>query len=154
MLIFCAKAVQTMADFLKVSISGNVDAMLEHLTQELQENVARAGAQAMAQIVYDAARQNAPVGTVTRRFKSGREIKPGALKAAIYQVFSEDRSNNGVKTYHVGWNRKKAPHGHLIEFGTSRMPARPFLYPAFEQNKAQLVNAASTKMAEKLKEIK
>ena len=144
-----------MADFLKVSVTGNIDAALDRFTSEIQSKVARAGAQEMAQVVYEAAKQNAPVGDTVRVKKgSGRVIRPGALRDSIYQVFSLDNSNDNLKTYHVGWNRKKAPHGHLIEFGTSRMAARPFLYPAYEQNKGRLIEAANAKMAQVLKEIK
>lgn len=143
-----------MADFLTVSVSGNLDVALDKFATEIQEKVARAGAQQMAQVVYEAAKQNAPVGDTDRVKKaSGRVIRPGALRDSIYQVFSQDNSNSSLKTYHVGWNRKKAPHGHLIEFGTSRMAARPFLYPAYEQNQGRLIDAANAKMAEVLKGI-
>jgi HK97 gp10 family phage protein len=35
-------------------------------------------------------------------------------------------------------DRKKAPHAHLHEYGTSRMPARPFQRPAFDQSKSEI----------------
>jgi HK97 gp10 family phage protein len=148
-----------MADFLKVSVTGNIDAALDRFTSEIQSKVARAGAQEMAQVVYEAAKQNAPETTDARYSKGGKNggghlILPGALKKAVYQVFSTDNSSDSLKTYHVGWNHKKAPHGYWVEFGNSKMPARPFLYPAYEQNKGRLVDAANSKMAQVLKEIK
>nr|WP_193569955.1 HK97 gp10 family phage protein [Luteibacter jiangsuensis] len=41
----------------------------------------------------------------------------GLLKGAIYLAFKDDRSNNDHVTYSITWNAKKAPHGHLVEFG-------------------------------------
>ena len=41
----------------------------------------------------------------------------GLLSHAMYLVYSEAKSGNGIFTYTVSWNATKAPHGHLIEFG-------------------------------------
>jgi HK97 gp10 family phage protein len=32
-----------------------------------------------------------------------------------------------------------APHGHLVEFGTKRMPARPYLYPAAQRARKRVL---------------
>lgn len=71
------------------------------------EAAARPAAQAGSQVLYDEVKRN--VGALGR--------KTGNLDASIYQVFSRDNSRAGVAQYHVSWNRKKAPHGHLVEFG-------------------------------------
>lgn len=68
---------------------------------------ARPAAQAGAQVFYDRVKAN--VG------KLGR--KTGNLQRSIYQVFSQDNSSLGRAQYHVSWNNKKAPHGHLVEYG-------------------------------------
>ena len=71
------------------------------------EEAARPAAQAGAQVFYDRAKANvAKLGKVT-----------GSLDSSIYQVFSQDNSGKGRAQYHVSWNRKKAPHGHLVEYG-------------------------------------
>lgn len=68
---------------------------------------ARPAAQAGAQVFYDKAKANATrLGRVT-----------GNLAASIYQVYSRDNSPKGVAQYHISWNHKKAPHGHLVEYG-------------------------------------
>ncbi|MCX7177698.1 MAG: HK97 gp10 family phage protein [Proteobacteria bacterium] len=130
-----------MGEFFSVKMSGNLDAALEQFAARAKD-LAAVGAQAMAQAVYDDAK-------ATTAFKD----KTGKLRAAIYQVHSRDKSVHGRHEYHVSWNRNKAPHGHLVEFGTSRAPAHPFLYPAFDQNKGRLVDVANTAMAAKLKEV-
>jgi hypothetical protein len=41
----------------------------------------------------------------------------GNLDKAIYQAFSPENSGQGVAEYHISWNAKTAPHGHLLENG-------------------------------------
>lgn len=80
------------------------------LQQDLQAfgDAARPAAQAGAQVLYDEVRRNVA--------RIGR--KTGNLAASIYQAYSEDNSTPGGRaTYHVSWNARKAPHGHLVEFG-------------------------------------
>lgn len=68
---------------------------------------ARPAAQAGAEVLYQRVRSNvARLGT-----------KTGKLASAIYQAYSKDNSGEGVAEYHVSWNARKAPHGHLVEYG-------------------------------------
>jgi hypothetical protein len=68
---------------------------------------ARPAAQAGAQVLYDQVKANvARLRKVT-----------GNLDRAIYQAFSERDSATGRATYAISWNKKKAPHGYLVEFG-------------------------------------
>jgi len=67
----------------------------------------RPAAQAGAQVLYEAVKRNvAALGQET-----------GNLQRAIYQAYSKDRSQGGKEVYHISWNARKAPHGHLVEFG-------------------------------------
>ena len=69
---------------------------------------ARPAAQAGAQVLYDEVRRNV----------AGIKRHTGNLAASIYQAYSADNSMAGGRaTYHVSWNARKAPHGHLVEFG-------------------------------------
>lgn len=149
------------------SFSMSVDLRsLESAIQGMQTKVqasARPAAQAAAQVLYEHARQNAAaLGRVT-----------GKLQSAIYQAYSKDHSRPGVATYHVSWNARKAPHGHLVEFGhvqrfkvylgkdgkwhtNKRAPiaprhvaARPFLRPAWDHIDAAMA-AAQAKLHEAL----
>lgn len=83
---------------------------LESLFEDLgdaAEAAARPGAQAAAQVIYDAAKTNVTaLGQVS-----------GSLAASIYQAYSRDNSGDGYATYHVSWNAKTAPHGGLVEYG-------------------------------------
>lgn len=83
---------------------------LEQLLRERADAVeaaARPAAQAMAQVYYDEVKRN--VAAIPQ--------KTGNLGKSIYQVFSQTDSVEGVASYHVSWNPRKAPHGHLLENG-------------------------------------
>lgn len=100
----------------------------------------RPAAQAGAQILYDRARQLVPVSKAAHNFYGTHAVygpyKPGSLRAAIYQVFSEDNSFKDVSTYHVSWNAEKAPYGAMVEFGTSRAPAHSFIGAAVKETRS------------------
>ena len=120
-------------------LTGDIAPGLDELAKNVQEKVLMTGVAAMAKVIYDEVLQNVPV-------------KSGTLKASIYRVYSPERSTGQRKTYRVSWNKKKAPHGHLVENGTSRMPARPFLRPAFDRiNEA--IQQGKEAMAEKMNGI-
>ena len=124
--------------------SAGLNAALDQLAKGAEVST-RPAAQAGAQVLYDEVLQRVPVAKKARKTKSGRTIEPGALKASIYQVFSQDNSDPARSTYHVSWNRRKAPHGHLVEFGTSRAPAHPFLRPSFDAQASTALQAANVR---------
>lgn len=131
---------------------------LDQLGKKASE-LTRPAAQAGAQVLYDEVKLNVS--------RIGR--KTGNLAASIYQVFSKDNSDDTRSTYHVSWNAKKAPHGHLVEYGhiqtrkvyigsdgnwytsNTKLPepkqvgARPFIRPAYDAKaQAALKEAADT----------
>jgi hypothetical protein len=71
------------------------------------EGAARPASQAAAQVLYDQVKLN--VASLGRH--------SGNLDKSIYQVYSQQRSGPGKATYQISWNKRKAPHGHLLEFG-------------------------------------
>ncbi len=134
------------------------------------DDAARPSAQAGAQVIYDEVKRN--VAKLKRH--------TGNLDSSIYQVFSKSRSASGGKglaTYHVSWNARKAPHGHLVEYGhlqryevtfdpaTNRftthrdrpltppklVAAKPFLRPAVSKFDAAM-DAASAELFRRLAE--
>jgi HK97 gp10 family phage protein len=102
----------------------------------------RPAAQAGAQVLYEEVLLRVPVSKKPHYLKGGRIVPPGALKSAIYQAFSKDNSAQLLATYHISWNAKKAPHGHLVENGTSRAAATPFLRPAYDAKAGAALEAA------------
>lgn len=61
--------------------------------------------------------------------------RTGNLEDAILVTYvPEDSVAGKLATYLVGFN-KKAWYARLLEFGTSKMAARPFIRPSFEAKK-------------------
>lgn len=137
-----------------------VQAFLDELGEAASEEV-RPAAQAGAQILYNEVRVRCPVSDGAHTFYGTHSkylFPAGTLRDSIYQVFSKDNSNEKKATYHIAWNHQKAPYGFMVEFGTSRAPAHPFLRPAYD---AQVQNALNTtrdvyitRMEAKLQELK
>jgi|GEM_PF-1463396 len=105
----------------------------------------RPAAQAGVQIIYDRARINAPVSDASHFFhirgKKYGPYAPGNLRDSIYQVFSKTNSYKDVSTYHISWNADKAPYGAMVEFGTSKAPARSFIGKAVTETRTQVRQA-------------
>lgn len=116
-----------------------LSADLARFEAKVQGKIALSGVALMAWVIYDHARKNAEANK-----------KTGLLHSAIYRRYAKDKSTDKVKTYQISWNRKIAPHGHLIEFGTARAPAYPFLTPAFDHVR-EAINAGKKRMGEEIK---
>lgn len=141
-----------MADSFRIDFdTSELDAALDRMAEGIQEQV-RPAAQAGAQVLYEEVLARVPVSAEPRTVK-GKTYQPGALKRAVYQTYSQDSSQNGKATYHISWNRSKAPHGHLVEFGTSKMEARPFLRPAYDAKYQEALQAAKDRLAEGVQQV-
>jgi hypothetical protein len=80
--------------------------MMERLGDRA-EAAARPASQAAAQVLYDQVKRN--VAAIPQ--------KTGNLARSIYQVYSQAKSAPGVATYQISWNKTRARHGYLVEFG-------------------------------------
>jgi len=85
---------------------------LDLLAGPIANHLARSMAVAGGQVLRDEAKLLVPVGT-----EEGGSIYPGALRDAIYLAYKDSGSTGKNIRYSVSWNAKKAPHGHLVEFG-------------------------------------
>lgn len=132
-----------MANFINIKLGGDLERDLSAFEKTVKESVLMSGVAAMARVVYDEVELNASPPRMGR--------KTGNLGDSIYRVFSPEKSTGEVKTYNVSWNKKKAPHGHLLEFGTSKMAARPFVRPAFARVE-DAIKAGKERMRERLGE--
>lgn len=130
-----------------MAVRMNVTAFKEQLRAEVDKLHAatRPAAQAGVQIIYDRARINAPVSDASHFFhirgKKYGPYAPGNLRDSIYQVFSKTNSYKDVSTYHISWNADKAPYGAMVEFGTSKSPARSFIGKAVTETRTQVRQA-------------
>ena len=139
-----------------MKISINMRQFKQEMAAELAllQKATRPAAQAGAQIVYERAKQLAPVSDESHMFQiEGRvygPFKPGTLRDSIYQAFSKDNSYKDVSVYHVSWNATKAPYGAMVEVGTSRAPAKSFIARAVSETRAQVREAIKQRYIEEV----
>lgn len=141
---------------------------LDKLTDEFRTKLARSMAVAGGTVIRDEAKLRAPDGPT------------GNLNKSIYLVYRDKASTEAQVKYAVSWNRKIAPHGHLIEFGhwqpyvtvkigdewvtTTKLrkhpkfiPATPFLRPAYHaalpRAKQAMLDRGRERVAELLREM-
>lgn len=139
------------------------DAVLDGLLEAAYEAV-RPAAQAGAQTLYVEALLRCPISAEEHVFY-GRDSKrtgvtwtfqPGNLRNSIYQAFSKDNSMEigegyAKATYHVAWNHQEAPYGFMVEFGTSRASAHPFLRPAYDAAGRDALDDARVEFAKRMR---
>lgn len=131
---------------------------LATLPLRVERNVMRRAVAAGAAVIRDEARTRAPVyhGDVAKGHPP-----PGTLKKAIWQKFIPEASRNGRTVFYVGVRRGKlrqqigksqsnqdAYYWWFVEFGTSKMAAKPFLRPAFDSRKEQATTAIAAQISQ------
>lgn len=108
---------------IQFSFTSNKDAILAAVEQAKQATLAQA-----ADLVVDAAKENAPV-------------ESGALMESIGGEVSGDTLTVGAS----------APHAAYVEFGTREQPPQPFLGPALEGNAGTIQAIFAEELAKALK---
>lgn len=115
-------------------------------------------------IIRDKARANAPVlkekvphrkaGTLKKAIQSRTKVgKNGKTNTYVWvkglstkQILKfKDKTGKGS-----AYNPRDPFYWRFIEFGTSKMPARPFLRPAFEQSKAKAAEEIITTLHDEI----
>ena len=154
-----------MADQSTVDVSGWEQGLAKLSDPSLRQSLARSMAVAGGKVLRDEAKQLAPKDS-------------GRLSVSIYLAFKDSESSPERVVYSVTWNKKLAPHGHLIEFGhwqthvaylkddgtwttdpnrKLRNPkwiaAHPFLRPASENASQAAQTAMVRRGAERLPEL-
>ena len=99
------------------------------------ESILDEAAKKAAEIVLTDAKNKVPVNT--GKLKASLDIKPEKRRRptkAAYQVYSKGVSKGGVR------------YAFAVEGGTSKMPARPFLRPALDENKDKIKDTISDEL--------
>lgn len=123
-----------------IELSG-VDEILSRL-QQIGANISKLENNALkdaAELVLDDAKANAPIRT-------------GKLKEGL--KISGVKNRDGTKYVLVGIDKADNSnifYGKFIEFGTSNMSPRPFLEPAYEKNKTEILERIKSTLKEGLK---
>jgi len=117
---------------IETKLKGDLSAGLDGFFDDIKGKILLSGVAAMARVIYNEVKLN------TSGVRKGGPGDPpgqvtGTLNKAIYRVYAESDSTDDRKIYRVSVNKRTAPHWHLVEFGTSRMAARPYIRPAFDR---------------------
>ena len=150
-----------MADTLQLTGFKELAAALREMPERVARNGLRAAVNAGATVIKKEAIAEAPKDT-------------GAMQSNLYQKQVRERSGPMQQTFYVGVrqgvakyantskNRRAGTAGkaykdagttwywRLVEFGTSKMAAQPFLRPAFESQKDAAVQAIGAKLDERI----
>lgn len=129
-----------MANAVSFKFQGDIGAQLRRLADDIREKALRPAAYRVARIMYDEMKLRVPVHT-------------GTLRDAIYHWHDDKRSTAGKQVYVIGPNKKKAPHWHLVEFGTARSAARPYIRSTYDAKITYALKAGKARLAEKIKEL-
>jgi HK97 gp10 family phage protein len=128
------------ADSVGIQLKGDIGAGLHKFAAELRAKAMRPAAYAAARVLYDEMALRVPTYS-------------GRLKDSIYHWHDDKKSGNGREVYAIGPNKRLAPHWHLVEYGTVKMVARPYIRPTFDGLIGWAMDAARSRLAEKMKEL-
>lgn len=127
-------------------------AALNGLDNIASESVLRQAAVSGARVMFEEIKLRAPVGDKTYERKGGQH-QPGTLKRSILIAYDKEASLTGKSaSYIVTWS-KEAFYGRFLEYGTSKMAARPFLRPAYEAKREEAAKAVENTIQEKVQEV-
>lgn len=149
-----------MAELVHVQGLKELSQALKALPENIARNVLRGAVNAGARLVREEARQKAPV----MQEAVPNHQPPGTLKRSIVSTFVRELSNLQQVTYFVAVRQGKryrhqgkagtlsqdAYYWRFVEFGTSKMSARPFMRSAFEAKKQEAVQAMAEYLAKRI----
>lgn len=126
----------------KVEGLRELGAAMRGLSEKVNKRIAASATGGAAKVIKTAA---------VRNVVSSPSVDTGSLRDAVI-VKKLGRSESSATSEHIvtvryrGGKRKSktkqstAPHAHFVEFGTVKMPAEPFLRPAFDSHKTEALN--------------
>lgn len=98
------------------------------------------------------ARARIPQGTVAHKTYRGRLVSPGfALSTLGVRTFLDKKTGAAVAILGVGAEAFYAVQ--FIEFGTSRMPAQPWLRPSFEESESKMLSDLAEELKKRVDRI-
>jgi HK97 gp10 family phage protein len=149
-----------MPEIKNVSGLKELQAAMKELPANIARNVLRGAVNAGATVIREEAKARAPKfeGKVAKG-----QPPAGTLKRALYQKQIREKSSAVLQTFYVGVRQgrsaKKTKKGSIdawyarfVEFGTSKMAARPFMRPAFEAKKEAAVQAIKNYLEKRIPE--
>lgn len=87
-----------------------------------------------------AAAERAAAETVVNAAKARVPVKTGRLRNAIHAEMEVEATRGRVVTWVYGGD-SQAWYGHIVEHGSRKSPAHPFLAPALEASRGKIIGA-------------
>ncbi|MHB8100371.1 MAG: HK97-gp10 family putative phage morphogenesis protein [Sulfuricurvum sp.] len=116
---------------------------LQDLPEKIEKRVVRAAVRQGANIIKDKAKDNVPVneGDLKKSIKvKGVRGKPGTIAFVIRPTSSKKKG-------------KSVFYGRFQEFGTSKMAAKPFMRPAYDEAGQDVIDKVVNTIKSKLDEV-
>ena len=131
---------------------------LDRLAKDMElpfQEVVKGGGQLIRAEAIKSIQTGAKSGVMYQKYNPRREHRasaPGQAPASdtgnlVSKITVKQKSLNVV---HVESN---ADYSSFLEYGTSKMEARPFMFPAFEKSKKPILNAVFNRVKKKIEEF-
>ncbi len=108
-----------------------LDKAVRKLPQNIQKRVLKGALRAGGRVIAKEAKQRAPK-------------KTGTLRKSISVQVGKTRQGGAIAFVTT---KPEAFYSHMIEFGTSKIPAKPFLRPAFDATQQETIKAIGDALA-------
>ena len=125
-------------------------AKVQRLPRAAQLKVIRPALNEASKIILQAVKARAPKDTGLLRKSLGRRMKTYRRSGVIVAYVGPRTGFKREVTLRSGRTvfRNPTRYAHLVERGTSRAPAYPFMRPAFDESKAAVMSALKRKISE------
>jgi HK97 gp10 family phage protein len=113
----------------------------------------RGTARAAMKIVHEKAMATMPVGAFPHTTYRGRRVFGGFSKRNLKLATRINKYSKSVEAI-VGPSREAFYATQFVELGTSKMPARPWLRPAFESSQDAVLSEISSQLRKRIARLK
>jgi len=141
-----------MAKSVTVKVEGlqELGMRMKSLSEDVNKRIARAATAAGAVVIRNSAQAKVPVDTGNlKKNIIVKRLPKGESSLTSEHIVTVRKGKLTAKQ--KGSGLKDAYYGQFVEFGTAKMPARPYLRPAFDQDKERAVEAIKSRIAARLK---
>lgn len=135
----------------KLQGSAELDRKLQELGAAVAKKATRQAAREALQIAKSAAQASAPIGSAPHRTYKGRLVAPGFASRHIKVATKVPRP--GLAIASLGVESEAFYALQFIELGTAKIPARPWLRPAFERSIPAMIKKFGESLAAKIEKV-
>jgi HK97 gp10 family phage protein len=130
-----------MADVFEVKVDGlkELEEELLSLSGKVADQTLQAALTMAALPIVNEARAKVPIAHAAYKLYGGGTADPGWLRQRIVRKKVKKTANSAEVIVTIT-DKRQAYFWKFIEFGTSKMPARPFMRPAFENRSAEALD--------------